>query len=307
MAGEDPAAGVEGEPIGVLSPSRASDFLTCPLRYRFRVIDRIPERPTPQAARGTVVHGVLERLFDLPAGQRTVERAAELLTPQWQEVLAAEPELGSLFADADGHVDDEALQAFLRGGRDLLDRYFHLEDPNRLEPAERELYVECDLDSGLRLRGYVDRLDVAPDGAVRVVDYKTGNAPDERYEQRALFQMRFYALVLWRLRGVIPTMLQLIYLGSGHILRYSPDEQDLEATERKLSALWAAIDQAYATGDWRASRGPLCAWCDHQVRCPAWGGTPPPLPVRQDGPDAAADGAGAAGEAPSPHTIAIDL
>ena len=58
----------------------------------------------------------------------------------------------------------------------VLDRYFTLEDPRRLEPAERELYVETLLDSKLLLRGFVDRLDVAPDGAIRVVDYKTGGS-----------------------------------------------------------------------------------------------------------------------------------
>ena len=54
-----------------LSPSRAADFKTCPLLYRFRTIDRIPEPPTSDQARGTLVHAVLERLFDLPAAERT--------------------------------------------------------------------------------------------------------------------------------------------------------------------------------------------------------------------------------------------
>ena len=59
----------------------------------------------------------------------------------------------------------------------IMDAYFTLEDPRRLEPAERESYVETTLDSGLRLRGYIDRLDVAPGGEIRIVDYKTGRAP----------------------------------------------------------------------------------------------------------------------------------
>src|ERR1700754_1565362 len=69
--------------LGSLSPSRAGDFMTCPLLYRFRVIDRIPERPSPAAVRGTVVHSVLERLYDLPADGRTVQAALDLLEPQW--------------------------------------------------------------------------------------------------------------------------------------------------------------------------------------------------------------------------------
>jgi putative RecB family exonuclease len=164
------------------------------------------------------------------------------------------------------------------------------------------VYVECLLESGLMLRGYVDRLDEAPDGALRVVDYKTGKAPGPGYEQRAMFQMRFYALVLWRLRGVVPTLLQLVYLGSGDVLRYAPDEHDLLATERKLRALWKAIERARTTGDWKPSPGPLCNWCDHKARCPAWGGTPPPLPVVDD------DDIDVAGsEAPSPHNALVDI
>ncbi len=248
-----------------LSPSRAADFLACPLRYRFRVIDGLAERPSCAATRGTLIHGVLERLFDLPAAERTPERAGSMLGPGWERLLQAEPGLAEMF-DGDG-----ARAEWLSGAHRLLGAYFALEDPTRLEPADRELYVECDLESGLRLRGYVDRIDVAPGGAVRVVDYKTGRAPGEGFEARALFQMRFYALVLWRLRGEVPRLLQLLYLGSGEILRYEPDEADLRATERKVAAVWAAIQRATDEDDWRPSPGRLCDWCDHKsVRCTAW-------------------------------------
>ena len=163
----------------------------------------------------------------------------------------------------------------------MLDRYFTLEDPRLLEPAERELYVETLLDSRLLLRGFVDRVDIAPDGAIRVVDYKTGRSPGEMFEAKALFQMKFYALVIWRTRGVVPAMLQLVYLGNGEILRYVPDEHDLLATERKVEAIWHAIRRAEETGDWRPSPSRLCDWCAHQAICPAFGGTPPPLPERK--------------------------
>ena len=157
---------------------------------------------------------------------------------------------------------------------EALTRYFTLEDPTRLEPAERELYVETLLESKLLLRGFVDRVDVAPTGEIRVVDYKTGKAPHPAFEAKALFQMKFYALVIWRTRGVVPAMLQLIYLGSGELLRYSPDEADLRATERKVEALWKAISLAQQTGDWRPRRSALCGWCSHQALCPEFGGTP---------------------------------
>jgi putative RecB family exonuclease len=256
-----------------LSPSRAADFMQCPLLYRFRVVDRLPETPSPAAVRGTVVHAVLERLFDLPASERTLTAAEGLVTPQWDRVRDERPELAELFGD-----DEAGLAEWLTSASDLLARWFALEDPTRLEPAERELYVETALDDGLVLRGYVDRVDVAADGRVRVVDYKTGRAPSEAFEAKALFQMKFYALVLWRLRGRLPSVLQLVYLGNSEILRYSPDEADLLATERKVKALWQAISLAATTGDWRPSPSRLCDWCDHHAYCPTKGGTPPPVP-----------------------------
>jgi putative RecB family exonuclease len=255
-----------------LSPSRASDFMTCPLLYRFRVIDRLPEPPSPAAARGTLVHAVLERLFDEPRPSRTLAAARALLGPQWDRLVADEPMLAELF-------DDEVQQlSWLDEAAHMLDRYFALEDPTRIEPTHRELSVQAMLDSGLTLRGYIDRLDIAPTGEIRIVDYKTGTAPREEYEARALFQMKFYAVVLWRTGGTIPHLLQLIYLGNGEIVRYAPDEADLLATERKINALWQAIDRARTSGDWRPRQSRLCEWCSYQALCPVFGGTPPPLP-----------------------------
>jgi putative RecB family exonuclease len=265
------------EVIGSLSPSRASDFMSCPLLYRFRTIDKLPEPFSPDAVRGTVVHKVLEDLFDLPAADRTPEHATDLLLPSWEALLDVEPSIAEMFTGEAG----AEITAWLDSCRVALERYFDLEDPRFLEPAERELYVETVLDSKLLLRGFVDRLDVAPGGEIRVVDYKTGRAPGEAFEAKALFQMKFYALVIWRTRGVVPKLLQLIYLGNSEVLGYEPDELDLLATERKVQALWEAIRIARDSGDWRPNKGPMCGWCAHQRICPAFGGTPPPLPTAE--------------------------
>ena len=259
--------------LGSLSPSRASDFMTCPLLYRFRSVDRLPEPPSPDAVRGTVVHKILEDLFDRPAPERTPGTALDMLQPAWATLREAEPELAEMLSEAEH-------ERWLASCRTVLERYFTIEDPTRLEPAEREVYVESLLDSKLLLRGFIDRVEIAPDGAVRISDYKSGRAPGPGFEAKALFQMKFYALVTWRVRGEIPRMLQLLYLGSGEVLRYQPDEADLRATERKVVAIWQAIRAAEETGDWRPNPSKLCSWCSHQELCPAFGGTPPPLPVR---------------------------
>jgi putative RecB family exonuclease len=260
--------------VGSLSPSRAADFKTCPLLYRFRSIDRLPEPPSRDALRGTLVHAVLERLYDLPAADRTLSTAQDSVAPAWQQLLTDQPELAELFSEAEA----EELAGWLDSARRLVGNYFALEDPTRLEPAAREQLVEVVLD-GLRLRGYIDRLDVSPAGDIRIVDYKTGSIPREAYEAKALFQMKFYALVLWRTRGVVPRQLRLIYLADTDTLSYQPSEEELAKFEKTLQAIWQAIARASLTGDFRPSPSRLCDWCSHQSLCPAKGGTPPPFPA----------------------------
>lgn len=251
--------------------------MTCPLLYRLRTVDRIPEPPSPAMVRGTLVHAVLERLFDDPAAERTLQRAVAMVPAEWAKLLADQPALAELF-EREGALDQAE---WLLSAGPLLDEYFRMEDPQYLEPASRELWVKHELDSGLTLRGIVDRLDIAPDGRIRVVDYKTGKSPNPRYEDKALFQMRFYALVIWRTRGVLPTLLQLMYLGDGQFLRYEPTESDLIATENKLRALWQAISACLEAEEFRPRKGPLCNWCSFKPLCPEFGGTPPPYPAQQ--------------------------
>jgi putative RecB family exonuclease len=266
-----------------LSPSRAGDFKQCPLLYRFRAVDRIPETPDKAQVRGIVVHAVLEKLFGLPAAERVPDRANELISLAWADLVTERQEMAQLF---DG-PDDPELAGWLDGARSLLTSYFELEDPRRLQPEACELRVETELSSGLLLRGFIDRLDVAPTGEIRIVDYKTGTAPREFGEAKALFQMKFYALVLYRMRGVVPRQLRLMYLADRQSLVYTPDEAELVRFERTLDAVWQAILRAGRTGDFPANPGRLCDWCDHKSRCPAFGGTPPPYPGWPE-PDAAA-------------------
>lgn len=260
-----------------LSPSRAGDFQNCPLLYRFRTIDRLPEPASPAMVRGTLVHAVLEDLFAEPAQGRTLDRAVELLPSEWDRVRREDPRTADLFS-ADQAAEETA---WLASAVELLGTYFQMEDPRYLEPAAREERVSYEAETGLTFSGIVDRIDVAPDGRIRVVDYKGGRSPNPAYEGRAMFQMRFYALVIWRTRGVIPALLQLMYFGDGQFLRYEPTESDLLHTEAKLLALWAAIERAIELRDFPPRKSGLCGWCAHKPLCPAWGGTPPELPVLQ--------------------------
>jgi len=254
-----------------LSPSRASDFAQCPLLYRFRAIDKLPEAPQRATTLGTLVHAVLERLFDLPPAQRTRDAAKDLVAPQWKRLVDNEPSIGELVADS-----ADAAQFF----DDALARlgiYFTLENPERLAPAGRELRLDAALEDGPAIRGVIDRMDVSPDGAIRIIDYKSGATPKARYGQQAEFQMRFYAMLVERSKGTRPSLMRLLYLRDGGVKELTPTDADLVSVETQVRDTWSEIQRRSSAGDFPARPSRLCSWCSFQAACPEFGGTLPVL------------------------------
>ena len=255
-------------PIAI-SPSRASDYKRCPLQYRLRAIDRIPEPKTEAQVKGTLVHAVLEEMFTWPREERTYPAAVKRLKPTWEQMRDDDPTC------ADPVKDDYQL---LVDSRTLLRGYFTMENPLGFDAHAQEMPVDFTLPNGVPVRGFIDRVDVAPTGEVRVVDYKTGKKPLLRYSQDAQFQMRFYALVYWRLFGIVPTQLKLMYLKVMDSMILTPSEEELEYFERDLAELWWKIEADGKAGTFRPQQSKLCGWCAFQSLCPVFGGTPPPYP-----------------------------
>ena len=243
-----------------LSPSRVNDFTNCPQLYKYRAILNLPEEISLDAERGKLVHSVLEDLFELPRPERSPASALSILPKSWQKHLAGKPELEQLITDQKEWIDR---------AESLLQTYFTLEDPTTFDATYRELHLEKDFTTEIYLHGYVDRLDVAPTGEVRIVDYKTGKSPKPGWEEKALFQLRVYALLYWRNEGVLPKLLQLLYLGDGKTVKSSPTERELEATERILRNIGDEILTAIDTDFFPTKKSRLCDWCSFKSICPA--------------------------------------
>ncbi|CAN5705418.1 RecB family exonuclease [soil metagenome] len=245
-----------------ISPSSAGEFKSCPQLLKFRAIDRLPEPFSPAAARGSLVHGVLERLFREPPEARTPANAERLLVALWDELRAGDL-AGLDLDDAD----------WLERSREMLGNLFVLEDPRSVTSSQLEWWVEYELED-LHLRGIIDRLEKRSDGSWVLTDYKTGRVPVERRELQAFFGLRFYALVCWRAFGTMPRAIRLVYLSNPEILTLEPNERMLVAFERQMRALATAIRKAMARDDWRTSQSALCGFCSFRDRCPAWAEEP---------------------------------
>ncbi len=265
-----------------LSPSRASDFKTCPQLYKFRSIDRIPTVPTPHQARGTTAHLALERLFTEPAPLRTPERLYDLFREAWAEIKPEE------YPDLFATLDEE--RAWGIESLELLAAYFGIEDPTSFEPEELEMDLTADIGSdigsdiaseggSITIRGILDRMERItepnPDGSARellvITDYKTGKAPPEQYAHKAFFALKIYALLIRVTRNVTPDRVRLLYLNGPTEYTMDINDAQLDAMERQLNALWRAIQKAIDTDTWPARISALCDWCDFKnTLCPAW-------------------------------------
>jgi len=202
--------------------------------------------------------------------------------------MADEPELVDLGMDA------EQEAAFLASAEQLVRNYFLLEDPTQVRGNGLELMLGTDVTvdvrsrdaagqwtttpHSLRLRGIIDRLDIDDDGEITVVDYKSGRAPSERFEQGRLSGVHFYAYLCERFLGKTPAKVQLLYLADPVIITATPSAQSIRGLGRRVEAIWSTVVQACEKESFRPNPGKLCAYCSYHAYCPAQGGSLDALP-----------------------------
>ena len=266
-----------------LSPTRAYSFNDCQLLFRYRTIDKLPERPGAAAFKGTLIHSVLEDMFDLPASDRTLDTVSGLLPAALEKFLAEEPEVAFAIDESlewPGGASEpsvESQQLLLSSARSLTAKYFTLEDPRTLNPSEREHHVEVEL-GAQKIHGIIDRVERTAAGDIRISDYKTGKSPKPAWAHKYWFQMKFYALLLWKSEGVLARELRLLFLGDGVVLRHSPTLEEIVSFETEVLELAARIKAAVLAGIFAPKPSKLCDWCSFQKLCPAQGGIELPLP-----------------------------
>lgn len=250
-----------------LSPSKITAFTNCPLAFRFSVVERLPEPPSPAALKGTLVHRALELLFsEYPRGSRSRVAAQQALDAAWRELAGGE-ELGFLGLDA----AEEA--AYLVDARVLVDRYLELEDPDAVNAVGLELNLSTDL-AGITVRGIIDRLDELEDGSLAVVDYKTGRAPRNEQSRSRLSGVQMYALMCEAELGRRPSVVRLLYLRDRIVISAAPTDQAMRGTRQRALGVWSAIERACREDDFRPNPSSLCRFCAFQAYCPAFGGDP---------------------------------
>jgi putative RecB family exonuclease len=249
-----------------LSPSRVSAFTSCPMQFRFSSIQKLPEAPGVATTKGSVVHRALELLFVRRAADRTpAALGADMATALLE--YRSDPDYVGL------RLEGDAIAKFDRDCHALVDKYFAMEDPTTVREIGLELWMEAPV-GDLTLRGIIDRLELDADGELVVTDYKTGRAPSGNFEQKSLAGVHFYSFLCEALFGKRPAKIRLMYLASGEVIETVPSAQSVKFITTRTTAVWAAVERACTTGDFRPRKSKLCDWCSFQQWCPEFGGDP---------------------------------
>ena len=245
-----------------LSPSRASQFKTCPKQFKFANIDKIKEPTTEVQAKGTTVHQALEDLFDLEPEERNTEKLHNLFREAWTKVRGND-EHHNLFTS----VEEEREWGL--DGLKLLNNYMSIEDPTSFEPLERERWVRGSIED-LNLRGILDRMDRNNKGELVIVDYKSGKAPLAKYKEPRFFALKLYALLIQKELGEMPSELKLIYLKNSTIHTLKVTQDSLDQVKIEVLEIWNNIKKAFESNEFPATKNTLCDWCYYKPICPVF-------------------------------------
>ncbi len=244
-----------------LSYSQIRSFRTCPLRYRFVYLHRMPERQTPESSLGRSLHKAVE-IFFRAGGAR----------PMPLPILLQEFE-GNF--ETDGFDGPQALRAARTEGRAILERFWNHETQNFRRPVAVERRFRVDV-GGVPVNGVVDRIDRLPDGSLEVVDYKTGVRQSGTTEDDVADNLQ---LAIYQL-GVAGAYREPVSRLSIHLLR---DDRRVSVPARDAAVLDAVretireVARRIGEGELDPTESPLCP-CEFSTSCPLFGGTVPPLP-----------------------------
>lgn len=252
------------------SQSKMGLYRECPLKYKFRYIDKIPEKPKYFFSFGTILHSVMEFLYSTPQFP-PIDDALKFFKQKWAEQTWQEKGYASAEKEQEGFLE----------GQEIIKKYYQKHFADNLHPLSTEMKVYADID-GLTVMGIVDRIDYLGDGKIAILDYKTGKTLKREPDQLMFYQ---------KLLENSPKLLPLVQARDIEIQKISIEKMLFyhlpTLTEDSFNPVPAAELNNFWKGALKTAENILaqkfdatpseqaCKWCDYRGNCPVWSLTQP--------------------------------
>ncbi len=237
-----------------LSFVQVEDYLTCPLKYRFRHMMKIPVLPHHTLVYGRVLHGTIHAfLKERMKGRR----------PSEEEVL----ETYDAMWINEGFLSREHEKLRKASGEGAIRRFFRSEELSGRIPVFLEKSFKWQ-EGKTRFQGRWDRIDYEEAGAV-IIDYKASEVGSEKEADRRAaesLQMDIYALSFLKAEGVLPVETRLHFLDSSRVGRAVKGDKEIRRARESIRRVEEGIrnDEFPPRPDWHN-----CSYCEFKSLCPS--------------------------------------
>ncbi len=234
----------------VLSASDIDTYRTCPLKYKFARVFRIPQEPTIHQRFGILVHQVLERFHGGSGNGGTLPELLGLLDAGWRR---------------NGFGDSEEERQLRGKAAASLERYWDRFQSEEAEPVWFERAFTFRLGPHL-LRGRVDRVDRLPGGEYELIDYKTGR-PKSAAQLTDDVQLSLYAVGAREAWSLEASQQAYYYVLDDEKVAVPADGGDRSEWVREVAVEVAEgiLSQGFEPTPSYAA----CSMCDYRLMCPA--------------------------------------
>ena len=255
----------------VYSYSRISTFEKCPLKFRFRYIDKIiPEiEKTIEAHLGKTVHSALEHLYKYVQKGKilSVDDIIRYYSSVWEKDFTP-----------DTIIVNHGLteKDYFNKGIQFIVSYYttHHPFPDNTIDIEKKIFLELEESGEYKIQGFIDRLVYnLKTGEYEIHDYKTANYPPSIETLKKDRQLALYSLAIKKLYGSDKEV-NLIWHFLAHNKRVRLKKTNKELEELRIETL-STIKVIEATEDFPPKKSRLCDWCEYKSICPAWGNSNP--------------------------------